>query len=197
MVKIKLKCFDDEVIEVEEEVIKGCKVIMQCIEHSGGATEGEEIPLMNRHCTGSVVRELLRWMERHREDPPLPTEEPRPAEDPDHPHTSLRPADWGPDDPPQIGCSEEHTPIPDNWVNRMALRNTDWDTQWIEMAWEEDMLFSMMEASNYLEHQSLSDCFTRHFRDLIGSTKSQKKLIEMFALTDKTGQPCQPTGDRG
>jgi len=188
MVKIKLKCFDDEVIEVEEEVIKGCKVIMQCIEHSGGATEGEEIPLMNRHCTGSVVRELLRWMERHRLDPPLPTEEP---------HPNPRPADWGPDDPPLPGCGEEHTPIPDNWVNRMALRNTDWDTKWIEEAWEKETLFSMMEASNYLEQQSLSDCFTRHFRDLIVSTKSQRKLIEMFALTDEEGRPCQPSGDRG
>jgi len=181
-----LKCFDEEVIEVEEEVMSGSKVVMQCLQDAGGAAEEEEIPLMNQHCTAPVIGELLRWMEAHKDDPPLPTEEPE---------LNPLPPGWTDRDPPMPGVPGGVPPIPDNWVNRMALPNTDWDKQWIEEAWNKEMLFGMMEASNYLEHQYLSDCFTRFFRDLVCATPSNKALIAMLGLTDDRGQPCRAKGE--
>ena len=68
------------------------------------------------------------WLNHHKDDPPLPPKE-------EEPHPNPKPEGWGPDDPPMPGVDEPHVPMEDNWVNRMLVKNTQWDTDFCDVSW--------------------------------------------------------------
>jgi len=186
---IKIECFGGELIDADFDLlnVEECTYFQELADTEGGNYE-TPFPVPIKWCTERNMRLIVDWLNHHKDDPPLPPKE-------EEPHPNPKPEGWGPDDPPMPGVDEPHVPMEDNWVNRMLVKNNDYDTKFCDDLFEDGTLYELMEAAKFMFMNKFSDMCTRYMRDKIVSIKTDAELIRVLELTDDDGNPLQPRPD--
>lgn len=136
---IKLQSSDDVEISVERVVAERSIVIKDVLKDLGDEALDDVIPLAE--VTEPVLRKVLEWCQRHRDDPPVPME--------------------------------------DNPEATRQLVLDEWDVSFLQV--EQEMLFSIILAANYLEIKRLLDMGCKVVANMIKG-KSPQEIRDTFGI---------------
>jgi len=185
---ITIECCDGGEVQADFDLlnVEECTYFQELADTEGGNYE-TPFPIPIKWGTTKNVQMIVDWFENHKDDPPLPPKE-------DEPHPNPRPADWTDADPPMPGVDEPHVPMEDNWVNRMLVKNNDYDKKFCDEKFDDGTLYELMECAKFCFMNKFSDMCTRYMRDKIVSIKTDKELIDVLGLTDGEGNklPVRP-----
>ncbi|KAI0602859.1 S-phase kinase-associated protein 1A [Biscogniauxia sp. FL1348] len=139
---IKLQSNDGHHIDVEKPVAERSLLIKNMLEDLGESAVGQTIPIPN--VTEPVLRKVIEWCERHRNDPPSTNE--------------------------------------DESDNRKKTTDIDeWDQKFMQV--DQEMLFEIILASNYLDIKPLLDVGCKTVANMIKG-KSPEEIRKTFNITN-------------